>query len=265
MLIQDTNNWQVSHSWPIRNTLVNQFRMGRVDAHADQHGIHVLGRCQLQCDGCVRGLPDNQRECPGIGINRLSGTGGAGNAYTASYQPMWDVSDTTNYVHGNHTFNIGFNYRQWWLHRDLATGLSGRYAFNGDFTGNPVADMLLGYYSGVGVFQPAPFACPQSGNPRELNFKHFAPYFQADWKVISNLTLNLGLRGLPHEPYETNNRMAWRDLNYPLGGMRIADESLALGCIVDGSFYRTAAAAQPGIQTASRVICAASRIRVAAD
>ena len=36
---QDTTNWQVSHSWPIQNNLVNQFRVGRVDARADQAGI----------------------------------------------------------------------------------------------------------------------------------------------------------------------------------------------------------------------------------
>ena len=41
VFVQDTQNWQVSHSWPIQNTLVNQFRIGRVDARADQHGIAV--------------------------------------------------------------------------------------------------------------------------------------------------------------------------------------------------------------------------------
>ena len=48
-------NWQVSHSWPIRNTLVNQFRLGRVDARADQRGIAVpaVGRGLPQCDGRV--------------------------------------------------------------------------------------------------------------------------------------------------------------------------------------------------------------------
>ena len=124
-----------------------------------------------------------------------AGTGGAVNAYTASNQPMWDISNTTTWVKGSHTLNFGSNYRRWWLQRDLATGFLGNYAFNVGFTGNVVADMLLGYYSGVGVFQPAAFSVPgAAGNPREFNFQYFAPYFQDDWSVSSKLTVNLGLR-----------------------------------------------------------------------
>ena len=41
VFVQDTTNWQVSHSWPIHDNLVNQFRIGRVDARADQHGSPV--------------------------------------------------------------------------------------------------------------------------------------------------------------------------------------------------------------------------------
>ena len=81
-------------------------------------------------------------------MNNYSQLGGGTNVYTASYQPMWDVSDTMTYVRGNHTFNAGFNYRQWKLNRDLANEFLGAFVFSGDFTGNPVADMLLGYYSG---------------------------------------------------------------------------------------------------------------------
>ena len=146
MFAQDTQNWQVSHSWPIKNTLVNQFRMGHVAARADQHGIPCP---QADVDflgvtGVFTNVPDDQRECPSIGMNTYAGTGGAINAYTASNQPMWDISDTMTWVKGTHTLNFGFNYRRWWLQRDLATGFLGNYAYNVGFTGNVVADMLLG-------------------------------------------------------------------------------------------------------------------------
>ena len=72
---------------------------------------------------------------------------------------MWDISNTTTWMRSPHA-EFGFNYRRWWLQRDLATGFLGDYGFNVGFTGNPVADMLLGYYSGVGVFQPAAFSVP---------------------------------------------------------------------------------------------------------
>ena len=75
--------------------------------------------------GVFTGIPDDQRECPSIAMNGYAGTGGAVNAYTASNQPMWDISNTTTWVKGQHTLNFGVNYRRWWLQRDLATGFLG--------------------------------------------------------------------------------------------------------------------------------------------
>ena len=249
VFVQDTTNWQVSHSWPILNTVVNQFRLGRVDARADQRGIPCPQSDVdfLGLGGTFTSVPDDQRECPSIAMTGFAGTGGAVNAYTASNQPMWDVSNTTTWVKSKHTLNFGFNYRRWWLQRDLATGFLGNYAYNVGFSGNLVADMLLGYYSAVGVFQPAAYSVPgAAGNPREFNFMYFAPYFQDDWRVSSRLTVNLGVRwDYRNVPYESRNRMAWRNLDYAPGGLLVADESLAEGGIVDGAYYQVAGRRSP--------------------
>jgi outer membrane receptor protein involved in Fe transport len=151
-------------------------------------------------------------------------------------------------IRGSHTLNFGFNYRRWWLQRDLATGFLGSpYNFNIGFTGNRVADYLLGYYTNVGLFQPAAFSVPgQAGNPREFNFKYLAPYVQDDWKVNARLTLNLGLRfDYRNVPYETRNRMAWRNVDFGPGGLLVADETLVSGGITDGAVLSVCRPPQP--------------------
>lgn len=249
---QDTTNWQVSHTWPIESNIVNVFRLGRVDALADQHGIPCPQDqvASLGLTGIFDPIPDVQRECPTIGFRSggFAGTGGVVNAYTASNQPMWDLSNTTTWVRGSHTLTFGANFRRWWLQRDLATGFTGDFAFGGFATGHPVADMLLGVYADAAGFLPAAFAVPgQAGNPREFNFLYFAPYFQDDWRISSKLTLNLGLRwDYRNVPYETNDRIGWRNLDYAPGGLLVADESLAEGGIIpDDGYYQLAGRRSP--------------------
>ncbi len=258
IFVQETKNWQVSHTWPIHNNLVNAFRFGRVFADAPQHSV-PCPQSDISAQavtGIFQNIPDDQRNCSNVTLARYLpngtgniGTGGPVNAYSASPQPMWDVSNTTTWIKGSHTFNFGINYRRWWLQRDLATDLTGNFNFGTGFniTGNTVADFLLGYYTGAASFQPAGFSVAgQVGNPREMNFMYIAPYVQDDWKVTSKLTLNLGLRyDYRNVPYETNNRFGWRNLTYAPGGLLVADQNLVDKGIVDGKYYQAAGRRSP--------------------
>jgi hypothetical protein len=271
--VQKTRNWQVSHSLPIGANIVNQFRFGYVGATAIQHGATAPQSDidPLQLTGVFTGLADDQRSYPAVGFGGvagagLSGGGSAVNDFQSSYQPMWDISNTTTWIRGNHTLNIGLNFRKWSLQRDLANDFLGQFTFSGFFTdprrpnpANPgtllppvrdhaIADMLLGYFSGASVFQPAGFSVEgRTGNPRQFNFIYFAPYVQDDWKVNQRLTLNLGLRwDYRTVPNEENNRMGWRDLSNPRGGLLVADPTLvARGIVGDGSYYRYAERRNP--------------------
>ena len=250
LFVQDSKNWQVSHTWPIKSNVVNVLRVGRLEALANQEGN---GCAQADVDflgftGIFSNIPDPQRGCPGVGMQGYARAGGAVNDYTASNQPMWDISNTTTWVRGNHTLNFGANYRKWSLQRDTAADLLGDFGnFNIGFTGNVVADFLLGYYGGASVFQPGPTSGAGAvGNPYEFNWMYFAPYIQDDWKVSSKLTLNLGLRyDYRSAPYETNDHMAWRNLDYAPGGMLVADQSLATAGFVDGAYYQEAGRRSP--------------------
>jgi hypothetical protein len=252
--IQKTRNWQVSHTMPFRSNLVNQFRLGYVEARADENGSAAPQSDidALRLTGVFTGIPDVQRTYPavafaGVGAG-LSGGGSAVNDYTTSFQPMWDISNTTTWLRGNHTLNFGANFRKWSLQRDLANDFLGQFTFSGFFTGNrtrdhAIADFLLGYFSGSSVFQPAGFSVQgKVGNPRQFNFWYLAPYIQDDWKVTSRLTLNLGLRyDFRTVPFESNDRMGWRDLSNPRGGLLVADKTLvSKGIVGDQSYYKFA-------------------------
>jgi hypothetical protein len=198
---------------------------------------------QMGFTGLYANLPDIMRTWPFLQFNTggYGNVGGAVNAYTASDQPMWDVSDSMIITHGGHTFSLGINYRRWWENRELADNFLGNYAYNNFFTGNVIGDFLLGDFSGAANFQPAAFSNPNTpGNPHQYNFDYIAPYFQDDWKVRSNLTVNLGIRWDFREvPYDTLNHMAWLDVTNPNGGLCVADQTLVTkGIVGDGTYYR---------------------------
>jgi hypothetical protein len=252
--VEDTINWEVSHTLTIGPTMVNQFRFGYLDATANQGGYPAdpADISALGLTGVFTNLSPPQRVYPSVGLsNGFSTVGGAINAYTTSDQPMWDFADSFTWVHGNHTLGMGAEYRQWKLNRDLADNFLGNFSFNGFATSpaslakptsdNVVADMLLGYYSTAAVFQPGGFTSGSvAGNPRTFNLKYFAPYIQDDWKVNQRLTLNLGLRwDFRTVPYETNNHMGWLDVTNPRGGLCMADKTLlSKGIDGDQSYYR---------------------------
>jgi Carboxypeptidase regulatory-like domain/TonB-dependent Receptor Plug Domain len=67
----------------------------------------------------------------------------------------------------------------------------GSYSFDGRFTGNPIADLILG--------MPASYSELQGRREPYYNYHQVEAYFQDNWKLNRKLTLNLGVRwfGIP--------------------------------------------------------------------
>jgi hypothetical protein len=111
---------------------------------------------------------------------------------------VYTWSDTIAYVAGAHSLKIGGQY-QWQIKDQDAFGpTNGNFTFSGTFTGNAIADFLLG--------RPNSYSELDIQRTGRYRYRQVEAFFQDDWKASSRLTVNWGVRwfGIPHI-YERDN------------------------------------------------------------
>lgn len=127
-------------------------------------------------------LSDTNR-FPSLSITGYKGSGFTNRQDNGYYQ--YGFNGTLSRLTGTHNLKMGGDYRVIGA-TSLNYGAStGTYTFSGGFSGNSVADLLLGY--------------PQSGsvplNAQLDGFvRYFSGYMQDDWRVTNRLTVNYGVR-----------------------------------------------------------------------
>lgn len=87
---------------------------------------------------------------------------------------------------GSHLLKIGGEVRHYRLNSQVDLFSRGQLSFTGAFTGSGIGDLLLGL--------PTFGIQAQADNPIRMRANAFGAYVQDDWRVRSNLTLNLGAR-----------------------------------------------------------------------
>jgi len=255
---QSQTSWTVSHTLNIGKGAVNNFRFGHLTANAPQGGPQITSDAvsQLGLAGTFTTFTALQQTWPNVSFGGFWASGGGSvNSYTGSEGPTWEYADSVNWVRGRHTFGFGADYRHWHLIRNLDDDFYGDWNFSGSTaqsnstgcttatglcgTGNGIADMLLGYYSGVGGFVPGPLSPTNTaGNPQDHVFNYFAPYFMDDWKVSPKLTLSLGIRwDYRAAAYEAKNHFFWLDTTNAQGGLCYADKALSTNGVAPGAGY----------------------------
>jgi len=145
--------------------------------------------------------PNNLNRIPNIDLNGSTGT-----HFEISSWPWknkaddYQIRDDISLTKGAHQLRFGASWAIYKKVQDLFGTTQGSFNFDGTFTGNDFADLLLGYAKSYGEL-----AVQDHGFWNNVSW---AAYVQDNWRVNHRLTLNLGLRwdGVPHT-YEANDRM----------------------------------------------------------
>jgi len=196
---QEIENSQVSDVWNISPSIINEARMGYtwgISAYADD----ALGKGYASKIGWKFAKADT---FPSLGLSNYEGISPASNSVYK--QHVFDPSDVVTMIRGKHILHFGGEFlfyrndnTQWGNTNAGSMNFSGNYTDqwaldaqgvahkdpNGN-TGLDYADFLLGLSNGWNAA-----VTPEYG----ARMKNPELFFQDDYKVRPNLTLNLGLR-----------------------------------------------------------------------
>jgi hypothetical protein len=156
----------------------------------------------------------------GGGLSPVGPIGAAGNANRVAVLNTFDNAIRLSKIRATHAIKFGYQHNRYQGNELSRNQPSGVYAFNGRLTsgfnaaggtiantGLPFADFLLGRLNSVDAA-----VTPAYGR----RIKYNAAYFQDDWRISANLTLNLGLRYETETPmYEVVGRMSSWDVWAP--------------------------------------------------
>ena len=208
--------WNLSHTWTINNTTVNEFRFNynREAQRTFQHPVftsllqdacppapswltNVLGPVPCFSDGTPTNSlgihPNLGAAREGIPFVQVSGgftIGNNGEGELPQVGNSFQWSDNLTKVKGNHTLKFGGDVRRQRFDQTLFFDVNGEFFVDGTSTNSPIgdtvfSDYLLGFPGSYGQ------GSAQVENVRNTGLYLFA---QDSWKVKPNLTLNYGLR-----------------------------------------------------------------------
>jgi hypothetical protein len=110
------------------------------------------------------------------------------------------ISDNFSHIAGKHTLQFGGSLFHYYKTQALFNSTQGTYSFNGQFTNDPIADLMLGL--------ARTYTQGQDRFTRTYLLNQTEIYGQDDWRASRKLTLNFGLRVFVMPPvHEAQDRV----------------------------------------------------------
>lgn len=150
-------------------------------------------------------LPARGYGYPAINIAGFSKLGDATGLPILRHANTYQVSDTLSLSRGKHLFHLGGEIRRLQVNSILDLLTRGSLSLSGVISGSGISDLLLGY--------PSFGMQSRADNPITMRSTAYNVFLQDEWKILPNITLNLGLRyEYNTPPLDPTDRMSTFDL-----------------------------------------------------
>ena len=218
-----TRNLAATHTHIFGGSFLNEARFGWMTVDGGQSSLNRGNDFASQVG--LQGVTSDPRD---VGFPQISTAGqystmGDPTSFVARDNQHFEFYDNVTMDLGAHRVKFGGYFFHLRMRPEQPDNARGAFTYTGQFTGNALADFLLGYptsaISGIG----------RGDEDGRTNWLHL--YAQDDWRMRDNLTINAGLRyEFNQHMYDASNRLSSVDLSVPGGRFVLAsDEDGTIG------------------------------------